>query len=155
MTHILKPGDPAPAFEARDQHDNIIRLEDFKGFKLIIYFYPKDNTPGCTAEACNLRDHYEILLEKGFKILGVSADSAKSHQGFSSKFELPFPLIPDTEKAIIQSFGVWGPKKFMGRLYDGIHRVTYVIDEHGIIEKVFEKVDTKKHVSQILKSYEQ
>lgn len=151
----LNVGAKAPEFEAKDQNGNILRLKDYKGTKLIIYFYPKDNTPGCTAEACNLRDNYEVLLEKGFKIIGVSADSEKSHQKFAEKFELPFPLIADTEKEIINAFGVWGPKKFMGRSYDGIHRVTFVIDEEGIIEKVFTKVDTKKHTEQIIKEYEQ
>lgn len=151
----LNVGAKAPEFEAKDQNGNILRLKDYKGTKLIIYFYPKDNTPGCTAEACNLRDNYTLLLDRGFKIIGVSADSEKSHQNFAEKFELPFPLIADTEKEIINAFGVWGPKKFMGRSYDGIHRVTFVIDEEGIIEKVFTKVDTKKHTEQIIKEYEQ
>lgn len=155
MSAFLETGKPAPPFEAIDQQGHLVKLDDFKGSKLIIYFYPKDNTPGCTAEACNLRDNYDVLLKKGFKIIGVSADSDKSHQNFSSKYELPFPLLPDTDKVIIKAYGVWGTKKFMGRVYDGIHRVTYVIDESGIIERVFEKVDTKNHSAQILKTYEQ
>lgn len=151
---MLKTGDKAPAFEAADQTGNMVRLRDYQGSKVIIYFYPKDNTPGCTAEACNLRDHYDLLLDKGFRIIGVSADSAKSHLSFAGKFDLPFPLIPDTERRVIDAFGVWGPKKFMGRSYDGIHRVTFVVDEKGIIDKVFDKVDTKKHAEQILQEYE-
>lgn len=121
--------------------------------KLILFFYPKDNTPGCTAEACNLRDNYQYLLDKGFKIIGVSADNADSHQNFTSKFDLPFPLIPDVEKKIILDYGVWGEKKFMGKTYDGIHRVTFVIDEKSNIEKIFTKVETKNHSTQILKEY--
>lgn len=150
---LLKNGDIAPDFTATDQFGKTISLKDFQGFKIIIYFYPKDNTPGCTAEACNLRDNYEVLLEKGFKILGVSADSEKSHLNFSGKYDLPFPLLADVEKKIINDYGVWGPKKFMGRVYDGIHRTTYVISEKGIIENVFDKVKTKDHSSQILDSY--
>lgn len=151
----IKVGAKAPLFEAKDQNGNPVRMKDYHGSKVIIYFYPKDNTPGCTAEACNLRDNYEVLLEKGFKIIGVSADSERSHQKFAEKFELPFPLIPDTEREVINAFGVWGPKKFMGRSYDGIHRATFIIDEEGVVEKVFTKVDTKKHTEQILKEYEQ
>jgi len=146
----LKPGDNAPEFTGKDQSGNDVSLADFKGNKLVIYFYPKDNTPGCTSQACNLRDNYDLLLSKGYKVLGVSADSEKSHQKFIEKFELPFPLIADTEKEIIKAFGVWGPKKFMGKTYDGIHRTTFVIDENGIIEEVISKVDTKKHTEQII-----
>jgi len=150
---LLKNGDIAPNFTATDQFGKTISLKDFQGFKIIIYFYPKDSTPGCTAEACNLRDNYEVLLEKGFKILGVSADSEKSHLNFSGKHDLPFPLLADVEKKIINDYGVWGPKKFMGRVYDGINRTTYVISEKGIIERVFDKVKTKDHSAQILESY--
>jgi thioredoxin-dependent peroxiredoxin len=117
-----------------------------------LFFYPKDNTPGCTAEACNLRDNYDDLLSKGYKIVGVSTDDMKSHQKFAEKYALPFPLLPDTDKKIVSSYGVWGPKKFMGKSYDGISRTTYVIDEKGVIEKVFTKVDTKNHTAQILES---
>lgn len=146
----LKPGDKAPEFTGKDQSGNEVSLADFKGNKLVIYFYPKDNTPGCTSQACNLRDNYDLLLSKGYTVLGVSADSEKSHQKFIEKFELPFPLIADTEKEIIKAFGVWGPKKFMGKTYDGIHRTTFVIDENGTIEEVISKVDTKKHTEQIV-----
>jgi len=146
----LKEGDKAPRFETVDQKGKKIALKDFSGSKVILFFYPKDNTPGCTAEACNLRDNYDDLLEKGFKIIGVSADSQKSHQKFTEKFRLPFPLIPDTEKEIIRAYDVWGPKKFMGREYDGIHRTTFIISEDGNIEKVITKVKTKDHSDQIL-----
>lgn len=149
----LKTGDKAPAFSARDQQGNTIDLKDFKGSKLILYFYPKDDTPGCTAEACNLKDNYHTLLDKGFKIVGVSADSAEKHRKFIEKYSLPFPLIPDTGKEIIKAYGVWGPKKFMGKEYDGIHRVTFIIDERGKIENIFTKVKTKEHTEQILESY--
>jgi thioredoxin-dependent peroxiredoxin len=146
----LKPGDKAPEFAGKDQAGNEIKLSDFAGSKLVIYFYPKDNTPGCTAQACDLRDNYEQLLAKGYKVLGVSADDEKSHNKFIEKFNLPFPLIADTEKEVIRAFGVWGPKKFMGKTYDGIHRTTFVIDEKGAIEEVITKVDTKNHTAQII-----
>jgi peroxiredoxin Q/BCP len=145
-----KVGDKAPSIEAADQFGNKISLNDFSGSKVIIYFYPKDDTPGCTAEACSLRDNYNILLEKGFKIIGVSADNAKSHVKFTEKYNLPFPLIPDTDKKILNDYGVWGRKKFMGREYDGVIRTTFVVDEAGSILKIFEKVDTKDHANQIL-----
>jgi len=147
---MLKPGDKAPEFKGVDQDNNIIRLEDFKGHKLILYFYPKDNTPGCTAEACNLRDNYEALLGAGYKIVGVSKDSVKSHKGFSEKHNLPFPLISDTELVVLKAYEAWGRKKFMGREFDGILRKTFVIDEKGFIKEIIEKVDTKEHASQIL-----
>ena len=146
----LKVGDKAPAIEAVDHNGKKISLEDYKGSKVILYFYPKDDTPGCTAEACNLRDNYNMLLEKGFKIIGVSADNATSHLKFAGKYFLPFPLIPDTEKVIINAYGVWGKKKFMGREYDGINRMTFVISEDGHILKIFDKVQTKDHSDQIL-----
>ncbi len=149
----LKIGDKAPEINAIDQFGNSVKLDDFAGSKLILFFYPKDNTPGCTAEACNLRDNYQYLLNKGFKIIGVSADNETSHQNFTSKFDLPFPLIPDVEKKIILDYDVWGEKKFMGKTYDGIHRVTFVIDEKSNIEKIFTKVETKNHSTQILKEY--
>ncbi|MFC1733764.1 thioredoxin-dependent thiol peroxidase [candidate division KSB1 bacterium] len=151
MTH-LKEGDKAPAIQAIDHHGNSISLDQLKGNKVILYFYPKDDTPGCTAEACNLRDNYDALLEKGFRIIGVSADHEKSHLKFSKKYKLPFPLIADTDKKIINDYGVWGSKKFMGREYDGIHRITFVISEEGEIEKIFTKVKTKDHTAQILES---
>ncbi len=148
----LKPGDKAPVFESSDQNGNSIKLQDFKGSKVILYFYPKDNTPGCTAEACSLRDNYEDLLAEGYKVIGVSTDDLKSHQKFAEKYALPFPLLPDVDKKIVTAYGVWGPKKFMGKTYDGISRTTFVIDEKGTIEKVFTKVDTKNHAEQILDS---
>jgi peroxiredoxin Q/BCP len=153
MLH-LKEGDPAPDFTATDQYGKEISLADYKGKKVILYFYPKDNTPGCNAEACNLRDNHNDLNVKGFEVLGVSADSHASHLKFTDKFELPFRLIPDTEKEIIKLYGVWGPKKFMGREYDGIHRTTFVIDEDGNIEKIFTKVKTKEHAGQILEAFD-
>jgi len=147
----LKQGDKAPDFKGKDQNGNIISFTDFKGEKLVLYFYPKDNTPGCTAEACNLRDNYSVLLKKGYKIIGVSADNEKSHQNFIEKFQLPFPLIADIDKTIIKAYGVWGRKKFMGKEFDGILRTTFIISESGIIEEIITKVDTKNHFSQIIK----
>ena len=149
MKH-LKVGDKAPDFNTTDQNGEAISLGDFAGSKLVIYFYPKDSTPGCTTQACNLRDNYEMLLSKGYKVLGVSADSAKSHLKFIKKHELPFQLLMDEDKKIINDFGVWGEKKFMGKIYDGIHRTTFVIDEKGVIEEIIEKVKTKEHTAQIL-----
>ena len=149
MKH-LKVGDKAPDFNTTDQNGEAISFGDFAGSKLVIYFYPKDSTPGCTTQACNLRDNYEMLLSKGYKVLGVSADSAKSHLKFIEKHELPFPLLMDEDKKIINDFGVWGEKKFMGKIYDGIHRTTFVIDEKGVIEEIIEKVKTKEHTAQIL-----
>lgn len=146
----LKVGDNAPNFEAKDNQGNTIKLNDYAGKKLVVFFYPKASTPGCTVEACNLRDNYHTFLAKGYDILGVSADSAKRQQNFINKYELPFPLLADEDKAVINAFGVWGPKKFMGREFDGIHRTTFVIDEKGIIEDVILKVKTKDHTAQIL-----
>jgi peroxiredoxin Q/BCP len=147
----LKVGDKAPNFKSLDENGNTVQLADFKGKKLVLFFYPKASTPGCTAEACNLRDNYQSFLAKGYAVLGVSADSAKRQQNFSVKNELPFPLLADEEKEVINAFGVWGPKKFMGKEYDGIHRYTFVIDEKGIIEEIISKVKTKEHAAQILK----
>ncbi|MFZ4546608.1 MAG: thioredoxin-dependent thiol peroxidase [Bacteroidales bacterium] len=148
----LKAGDNAPQFSATDQHGNEISLESFKGKKIVFYFYPKDDTPGCTVEACNLRDNHTLLINSGYVVIGVSPDPIKAHLKFADKYELPFSLIPDVDKKIIQDYGVWGPKKFMGKSYDGVFRTTFVIDEYGIIEKVFTKVDTKDHTNQILNS---
>ncbi|SDW96673.1 peroxiredoxin Q/BCP [Lutibacter oricola] len=145
----LKVGDKAPNFKALDQAGNTIKLEDYTGKKLVLFFYPKASTPGCTMEACNLRDNYNMFLSKGYDVLGVSADSAKRQQNFINKNELPFPLLADEDKAVINAFGVWGPKKFMGREYDGIHRTTFVIDENGIVEEIIQKVKTKQHTEQI------
>lgn len=149
MKH-LKIGDKAPDFNTTDQDNNKVTLSDFAGSKLVLYFYPKDSTPGCTAQACDLRDNYERLLSKGYKVLGVSADDAKSHKKFIEKHSLPFPLLMDEDKKIINDYGVWGLKKFMGKEYDGIHRTTFIIDENGVIEDIIEKVKTKEHTAQIL-----
>lgn len=146
----LTIGVPAPNFEAKDQQGNSIKLSDYSGKKLVLFFYPKASTPGCTAEACDLRDNYERFLAAGYDVLGVSADSGKRQQNFITKNELPFPLLADEDKAVIMAFGVWGPKKFMGKEYDGIHRTTFVIDEKGVIEDIITKVKTKAHTSQIL-----
>ncbi|NCB19472.1 MAG: thioredoxin-dependent thiol peroxidase [Bacteroidia bacterium] len=147
---MLKPGDKAPEFTGRDQDGNEITLSQFKGKKLVLYFYPKDDTPGCTAEACDLRDNYERFLSMGYQVVGVSKDSEKSHKKFIEKYNLPFPLISDTETSILQAYGAWGKKKFMGREYDGIIRKTFVIDQTGLITDIIEKVNTKAHSSQIL-----
>ena len=146
----LKVGDAAPQFSAKDQDGNVHELSDYKGKKLVVFFYPKASTPGCTAEACNLRDNWEVFQEKGYEILGVSADYAKRQTNFKNKHELPFPLLADEDKEVINAFGVWGPKKFMGKEYDGIHRTTFIIDEEGKIEEVIGKVKTKAHAEQIL-----
>ncbi|MGC6428598.1 MAG: thioredoxin-dependent thiol peroxidase [Flavobacteriales bacterium] len=148
----LKINDPAPAFSVPNQDGKLISLSDYSNKKLIVFFYPKDNTPGCTAESCNLKENYSLLLEKGFDVVGVSADSEVSHQKFISKYELPFDLLADTTKKMIQDYGVWGEKKFMGKVYDGIHRTTFVISD-GIIENIFTKVKTKDHTQQILEAY--
>lgn len=146
----LKKGDEAPRFEAKDQQGNTIRLQDYLGKKLVLFFYPKASTPGCTAEACDLRDNYQTLLSRGYDVLGVSADSAKRQENFKNKYELPFALLADEDKVVINAFGVWGPKKFMGKEYDGIHRTTFIINENGIIDEVISKVKTKAHAEQIL-----
>ncbi|RZJ65608.1 MAG: thioredoxin-dependent thiol peroxidase [Flavobacterium sp.] len=146
----LKKGDEAPDFSAVDQSGNTHKLSDYKGKKLIVFFYPAANTPSCTVEACNLRDNYQMLKDKGYELLGVSADTQKKQANFISKFNLPFPLLADEDHAVIKAFGVWGPKKFMGREFDGIHRTTFVIDEKGVVENVIEKVVTKDHAAQIL-----
>ena len=152
MTH-LKVGDKSPSFSGLNQDSVIVTNNDFLNKKLIIFFYPKDNTPGCTAESCNLSNNYEDLLGQGFDVVGVSPDSVNSHVKFKSKYNLKFNLIADIEKKMSKLFGVYGPKKFMGREYDGIHRTTFVISEGGLIEKIFSKVDTKNHAQQILESY--
>lgn len=150
--NTINEGEKAPQFEGKDQNGNTIRLSDFKGKKLVLYFYPKDDTPGCTKEACNLRDNYQALKDQGIEIIGVSADTESKHQKFIDKYDLPFPLIADTEKEIIQAFGVWGEKKFMGKTYDGIHRITFAIDENGNVIKRFDKVKTADHAAQILEA---
>jgi peroxiredoxin Q/BCP len=147
---MLQEGDKAPAFTAKDQDGNSISLTDYAGKKLVVFFYPKASTPGCTAEACNLRDHYKELKNNGYELLGVSADSEKRQKNFKEKYDFPFPLLADEDKKVIEAFGVWGPKKFMGREFDGIHRTTFVIDEKGVVERVITKVKTKDHAAQIL-----
>jgi thioredoxin-dependent peroxiredoxin len=143
-------GDKAPQISATDQNGKTFDLSAQQGSKVVIYFYPKDDTPGCTAEACNLRDNYSDLLARGYKIIGVSPDNLKSHVKFADKFELPFPLIPDPDKEIINSYGVWGPKKFMGKSYEGVLRTTFIVNEEGNIERIIDKVETKNHTEQIL-----
>ena len=146
----LSIGDNAPDFSGSDQNGNNIKLADFKGKKLVLYFYPKDNTAGCTAEACSLRDGYARFLAQGYQIVGVSVDSVASHQKFTEKYSLPFSLIADTDKKIVEDYGVWGEKKFMGKTYMGTVRTTFIIDENGIIQDIIEKVDTKNHTEQII-----
>lgn len=147
----LKKGDKAPDFSGFDQDNKLHQLSDYKGKKLVVFFYPKASTPGCTAEACNLRDNFSRFEENNYALLGVSADDQKKQAKFKDKYKFPFPLIADEDKSVIEAFGVWGPKKFMGRTYDGIHRTTFVIDANGIIEEVISDVKTKVHASQILK----
>ena len=149
MMH-LKVGDTAPEFSALDQDGKTIKLSDYKGKKLVLFFYPKANTPGCTAEACNLSDNYAKFTSKGYDILGVSADGQKQQANFKTKFKFPYPLLADEDKTVINAFGVWGPKKFMGKEYDGIHRTTFIIHANGTIEDIITKVRTKDHADQIL-----
>ena len=146
----LKVGDKAPDFKALDEQGNTVQLSDYKGKKLVVFFYPKASTPGCTAEACDLNDNFDRFQSSGYEILGVSADSAKRQSNFKSKYGFKYPLLADEDKSVIEAFGVWGPKKFMGKEYDGIHRTTFIIDENGIIENVITKVKTKAHAAQIL-----
>ena len=148
----LQVGDKVPAFSVSDDRGNIQKLSDYKGQKLVVFFYPKASTPGCTAEACDLRDHYKELQDAGYALLGVSADSEKRQRNFSEKYDFPFPLLADEDKQVINAFGVWGPKKFMGREYDGIYRMTFIIDENGVVERVIDKVKTKVHAAQILEA---
>jgi peroxiredoxin Q/BCP len=148
--NTLKVGDKVPPFSAKDQDGNTINLSDYSGKKLIVFFYPAANTPGCTAEACNLRDNYKALQAEGYELLGVSADSQKKQSNFKNKYEFPFPLLADEDHTVINTFGVWGPKKFMGREYDGIHRKTFVIDGSGKVTNVIDKVKTKDHAAQLL-----
>jgi peroxiredoxin Q/BCP len=147
----LKAGDQAPQFSGVDEAGKTHTLGDYKGQKLVVFFYPKASTPGCTAEACDLRDNFNRFQANNYALLGISADSAKAQLKFKEKYELPFPLLADEDRSVIEAFGVWGPKKFMGKEYDGIHRTTFVIDENGIIIEVIEKVKTKEHAEQILK----
>ena len=149
MTH-LKPGDKAPELHGIDENGNPVSLKQFAGKKLILYFYPADNTPTCTTEACNLRDNFSTLKKKGYAVLGVSPDSAKKHQNFIKKYDLPFPLLVDNDMKTIKAYGVWGMKKTFGKEYEGLIRTTFVIDEKGIIEQVIDKVESKRHAEQIL-----
>lgn len=146
----LKPGDKAPDFSATDQDGKPISLSDYKGKKVILYFYPKDNTPGCTEEACSLRDGYPELSKEGYEIIGVSADSSKSHKGFKEKHNLPFRLVADQDQKVINTYGVWGEKSMYGKKYFGILRTTFLISGDGIIEQVIDKVKTKDHAKQVL-----
>jgi len=151
----LKEGQKAPFFEGKDQSGNVVRLDDFKGRKVILYFYPKDNTPGCTSEACNLRDNYRELTDKGFAVIGISGDSEKSHKKFAEKYNLPFPLIADTDRKIMTDWGTFGEKKMYGKSFLGINRTTFIISEEGIIEKIIKKVETGKHTEQIYTLYKE
>ena len=146
----LQAGDQAPAFTGTLQDGSTVSLSDYAGKKLIVFFYPKDDTPGCTAAACSLRDHYGDLRKEGYELLGISPDSPKKHLKFIDKYDLPMPLVADENHEIMDAFGVWGPKKFMGREYDGVHRTTFVIDETGKIARVITKVQTKTHAAQLL-----
>lgn len=154
MKH-LKVGDKAPDFATVDQQGKAVALKDYTGKKLAIYFYPKDNTPGCTAQACNIRDNYSALNKAGISIVGVSADDEKSHLKFIDRYDLPFTLLVDTDKKIINDYGVWGPKKFMGRTYDGIHRTTFLLDENHTIVGIIDKPKTKEHAEEIMALYNQ
>jgi peroxiredoxin Q/BCP len=150
---MLKEGDKAPAFKAKDQNGNTISLKEFSGKKVVLFFYPEDDTPTCTQEACNLRDNFSLLKKKGFVILGVSPQDEKSHLKFANKFQLPFPLLADPDRKITVAYGCWGKKKLFGHEYMGVLRTTFIIDEMGRIEQIFRKVHSKKHTQQILESY--
>jgi peroxiredoxin Q/BCP len=149
----LTTGKKAPAFSGIDQNGDTIALKDFKGKKVVLYFYPKDDTPGCTAQACNLRDNHSELLEQGFVVIGVSVDSVKKHKKFEEKYELPFSLIADEDKKIVEDYGVWGEKKFMGKTYMGITRTTFLIDDAGKIKSIITKPDTKNHAAEVLETW--
>lgn len=149
----LDKGDKAPLFNAKDQNGNEVKLEDFSGKKVVLYFYPKDMTPGCTNQACNLRDNFELLKKEGIEVLGVSPDDEKRHQKFIDKHDLPFTLIADPDKEVINAYGIWGPKKFMGKEYDGVHRTTFLINEEGKIHDIIKKPKTKAHAEEILELF--
>jgi peroxiredoxin Q/BCP len=148
----LHVGDPAPAFKLKNQDGEDVKLSDFKGEKVILYFYPKDNTPTCTTQACNIRDNYQSLLKKGYKVLGISTDDQKSHLKFIKKYQLPFPLLSDIDHEMVNAYGVWGEKTTFGRTYMGLLRTTFVIDENGLIEEIIRKVESKRHTDQILRN---
>jgi len=147
---MIQVGTKAPNFSVQDHDGNTVSLSDFSGTKVVIFFYPKANTPGCTLEACDLRDHYSELVDAGYSILGVSADTVSAQAKFAMKFSFPYPLLADVDRVLINGFGVWGPKKFQGREYEGILRTTFILDEQGVVERVIDKVKTKVHASQIL-----
>lgn len=151
----LHEGAKAPAFKGTDQNGDSISLSNFKGKKVVLYFYPHDGTPGCTAQACNLRDNYALLIKNGFQIIGISTDTVKSHKKFETKYELPFPLIADEDNSISEKYGVWGQKKFMGREFIGIHRTTFLIDENGKIKSIIIKPNTKAHAEEIIKKWDE
>lgn len=153
-TSKLKIGDKAPLFEANDQNGTVIRLADFLGRKIVLYFYPKDNTPGCITQACNIRDGFSLLQAKGIAVMGISVDDEKSHKRFEEKYQLPFTLIADVDKSIVEKYGLWGVKKFMGKEFMGTNRTTFLIDEHGNVAHIIEKVDTKNHTQQILEKWD-
>ncbi|NOZ45471.1 MAG: thioredoxin-dependent thiol peroxidase [Chlorobi bacterium] len=147
---LLKEGQQAPEIKLENQNGDEVTLSQYKGKKVILFFYPKDNTPGCTAESCNLNDNYNTLLQKGFEIIGISPDTVKSHQKFSNKFDFQYNILADIEKKTLNQYGVWGEKKMYGRTYEGVHRTTFIISEDGKIEKIITKVKTKDHTNQIL-----
>jgi peroxiredoxin Q/BCP len=155
MATTLTEGQKAPAFSGKDQDGNKISLAQFKGQKVVLYFYPQDNTPTCTEQACNLRDNFSVLKKEGFVVLGVSPDDETSHKKFESKFKLPFTLIADPKHTLIDKFGVWGEKQLYGRKYMGLHRTTFLIDEKGVIRKIFLKPKSKQHTEEILKAWQQ
>jgi thioredoxin-dependent peroxiredoxin len=150
---MLKEGSTAPAFKTNDANGESIALKDLRGQKVVLYFYPKDDTPGCTKEACSFRDAFAKFKKKGIAVLGVSPDNEKSHLKFATKYELPFTLLADTDRAIAEAYGVWGEKKFMGRKYMGVHRTTFLIDEKGKIKKIFEKVKPEDHANEVLEAF--
>ena len=150
---ILSEGDKAPAFKSKDQNGQTVSLSDFKGQKVVLYFYPEDDTPTCTIEACNLRDNYSLLKQKGIMVLGVSPDDEKKHKKFEQKLNLPFTLVTDEGRKIIDKYGVWGEKSLYGRKYIGLHRTTFLIDEKGIIQKIFKKPRSKMHSEEILNAW--
>ncbi|WP_207495179.1 thioredoxin-dependent thiol peroxidase [Aridibaculum aurantiacum] len=149
----VKEGGKAPAFKGVDQDGKTISLADYKGKKVVMFFYPRDNTPTCTVQACNLRDNFGLLQQEGFHVIGISTDSVKSHKKFEQKFSLPFPLIADEDLVIVQKYDVWGEKKFMGKTFDGIHRTTFIIDEEGKIRKIIKKPNTKDHAQEIITAW--
>ena len=150
---MVKEGEAAPDFEARDAEGNTVKLSDLRGQKVALYFYPKDDTPGCTKEACSLRDGHAELTRRGIKVIGVSTDDEKSHRKFAEKYGLPFTLLADTDHKVADAYGVYGEKKFMGRTYNGVHRKTFLIDEEGRVRKVFDKVNVEEHADEVLKAF--